>query len=192
MDIEIGRALLVMEDGSFRHEPSPPHLVFPGSFNPLHHGHVVLANLAAERFGMPVHFELSIANVDKPDLSVDEVQRRLEQFRGRWPVIITRAARIEEKAALFPGCVFVVGADTAARIVHPRYYRNDLTDLTRALERIRGLGCRFLVGGRADESGRFVEVSEVAIPEGYRDLFMGLTEQEFRVDISSTQMRRIE
>jgi hypothetical protein len=185
------RCLLHDPAGTIRPEFDPPRVVLPGSFNPLHHGHVALADVACKRFAAPLAFELSIANVDKADLSRDEVLRRLEQFRGRWPVFITRAARIEEKAAVFPGCIFVVGADTAARIVHPRYYRNDPADLARALDVIRGFRCRFLVGGRIDDDGRFVDVDGVAIPAGYRDLFVGLSESEFRIDISSTQIRRL-
>jgi hypothetical protein len=178
-------------DGTFRLDASPPRLVFPGSFNPLHEGHTALAEIAAARFGAPVDFELSIANVDKPNLPHDKVLRRLDQFRDRGRVFVTQAPTIVQKARLFPDSVFVVGADTAARIVHPRYYRNDAAELARALDAIRDLGCRFLVGGRADAGGRFIDVNEVAIPEGYRDLFLGLTEREFRVDISSTDLRNL-
>ena len=159
---------------TFRLVSPLPRAVFPGSFNPLHHGHTLLAERTAERLGQPVAFELSIANVDKPNLTEDEVLRRLEQFRGRGPVFVTRAPRIEDKAALFPGCTFVVGTDTAAHIVHPRYYRDDPAELAGMLERIRSLGCRFLVVGRADDRGRFVEVTGVAIPEEYRDLLHGI------------------
>ena len=100
------------------------------------------------------------------------------------------AATFRAKAALFPGCVFVVGADTAARIVNPRYYGDDPAEVVRALDEIAAHGCRFFVGGRVDAAGRFVDVGGVTIPADYRDMFEGLGEREFRVDVSSTELRR--
>jgi len=176
-------------DGEFRPVEPPPGAVFPGSFNPLHGGHTTLAELSAARLGQAVAFELSVANVDKPDLSLDEVQRRLEQFRGRAPVLVTRAPTFQEKAALFPGTVFVVGADTAARIVHPRFYGDDPARMINALQEIRARGCRFFVGGRLETGGRFVSLSGLAIPSDFRDIFTGVDERDFRVDNSSTELR---
>jgi len=118
------------------------------------------------------------------------LRRRVDQFRNRHPVYVSRAPTFRAKSTVFPGCVFVVGADTASRIVHPRYYDNDRAELIRALDEIRAHDCRFLVGGRVDAAGRFVDLGGVVIPAGYRDLFDGLGEQEFRVDVSSTELRR--
>jgi hypothetical protein len=59
-----------------------------------------------------------------------------------------------------------------------------------ALESLRSLGCRFLVAGRIDAGGRFVELQHVAIPPAFRDLFAALSESEFRVDLCSTQLRQ--
>src|SRR5688572_20826527 len=117
----------VLQDpqGTFRLDAPSPRVLFPGSFNPLHRGHTSLAERAAERLGAPVAFELSIANAEKPDLPPDEVLRRLDQFRARAPVYVSRAATFRQKAALFPGCVFLVGADTAVRVVDPRFYGDD-------------------------------------------------------------------
>jgi hypothetical protein len=177
-------------NGTYRVGDSRPAVLLPGSFNPLHHGHTTLAGIAADRLREAVAFELSIANVDKPDLTFDEASRRLDQFRGRHPVYVSRAPTFRAKAVLFPGCVFVVGADTAARIVHPRYYGDDPAEVERALAEIASHGCRFFVGGRIDAAGRFVDVGGVPIPAGYRDMFQGLDEREFRVDVSSTELRR--
>jgi hypothetical protein len=53
-----------------------------------------------------------------------------------------------DKARIFPGCWFVVGADTAERIVDPRFYGGDRDSMLLALDAIRRKGCRFLVAPR--------------------------------------------
>ena len=75
-----------------------PLALLPGSFHPLHRGHTVLAAVAAARLGVPVHFELSVTNADKPELPRDEVERRLAQFAGFAPVWLTRAATFEAES----------------------------------------------------------------------------------------------
>lgn len=177
-------------DGRMRLARAEAGLLLPGAFNPAHDGHWQLAAVAARQIGQPAAFELSVTNVDKPSLAAAEVRRRAAQFTWRAPLWVTRSPTFVEKAALFPGAVFVVGADTAERIVQPRYYcdRHDL--MVGALAGIRRCGCRFLVGGREDSSGRFVGPADFAVPEGYADLFEGIPEQEFRIAASSTVLRQ--
>ena len=162
--------------------------VLPGSFRPLHDGHIKLAEVASRITEAPLAFELSIANVDKPPLTTSEVEERLRQFSGRWPVVLTRAPRFLEKARLLPGCTIVLGWDTAIRLVHPRYYENDETAMKAALQEIGDLGCRVLVAGRLSD-GSFRELSDVAIPVEHAHLFQAIPEAEFRSDISSTELR---
>src|SRR5687768_16624411 len=75
--------------------------LLPGSFNPVHDGHWRLARVAADIIGEPVAFELSVTNVDKPPLAVEEVGRRLQAFAGRADIWLTRAPRFLDKSALF-------------------------------------------------------------------------------------------
>ena len=93
--------------------------VLPGSFNPLHRGHRSLADAASRILGEPVTFELSITNVDKPPLAETEIRRRLAQFDDTEAVAVTRTPVFYRKADLFPGCAFVIGWDTATRLVDP-------------------------------------------------------------------------
>jgi hypothetical protein len=96
---------------------------------------------------------------------------RLAQFAGRWPIIASNAPTFLEKAQCFPGATFVVGYDTAERILQPRYYHNSVAEMTTALETIRRQGCHFLVAGRRNNEGRFQDASHLPVPLAFADLF---------------------
>jgi hypothetical protein len=172
------------------HSQAPlPRALLCGSFNPLHDGHRQLAAFAAGRLGVPVDFEIGLINADKAPLSFDDLRRRLGQFVGVGPVWLTRAPTFAAKARLFAGVAFVVGADTAERVVAQRFYGDSADGMHRALADIRTAGCRFLVAGRTDASGRFVPADRLQIPDEYRDLFAFVSEADFRLDVSSTGLR---
>ena len=176
-------------DGRLAVDAPVSGLLYPGSFNPIHDGHRALADAAAELAEVALTFELSVVNVDKPPLGVREVRRRLAAFRGaRWPLVLTRAPTFVEKARLFPGVTFVIGWDTAVRLVHARYYGHNEVTMSAALKELRTLGCRFLVAGRLVE-GAFRRLDEAGIPPAFRDLFTEIPESRFRVDRSSTELR---
>ena len=162
--------------------------VLPGSFRPLHQGHGKLATTAAEILGCPVVFELSVLNVDKPPLEAGDIRQRLAQFADKHPVVLTRAETFRKKADIFPGCTFVIGWDTAARLVAPRYYGDSIPGMLTALAGIWAADCRFLVAGRQDE-GQFKSLKDVPIPQGFQPIFQELPESLFREDISSTALR---
>jgi hypothetical protein len=182
-------SVCVTMDGQFRTDAKRPAALVAGSFNPIHAGHWQLAEVAAGRTGGNVAFELSMLNVDKPPLTAEEIRRRLAQFTCRADVWLTRAPTFAEKAMLFPGVIFVVGADTALRLVQPRYYGNSEEAMTAALAGLRARGCSFLVAGRVDDSGQFVELDRLAIPAEHRDLFAPIPAAECRIDLSSTALR---
>lgn len=187
--VQSHRAVCVEPDGTIRPGGPPPAAVLPGSFHPLHHGHTTLAAVAAGRLGVPVGFELSVANVDKPELAAEEVARRVAQFAGVGPVWVTRAATFAAKADLFPGTAFVVGFDTAVRLIDPRYYGGDPARRDAALRQLAGRGCRVVVGGRVGAGGVFRTWGGEGLAAEFAGLFLPLSESDFRVDVSSTGLR---
>jgi len=168
--------------------PEPGGLVFPGSFDPLHEGHLLMARVAEEIAERPVAYELSITNVDKPALDYVEIRDRAAQFapRALW---LTRAATFLEKIAIFPESTFVMGADTFVRLADPRYYqgsREAARDAVRTIaRRTRGL----IVFGRVRD-GVFLDAAQLDVPKELREVAYFVSEREFRLDISSTALRR--
>ena len=165
-------------------DPSPRAL-FPGAFHPLHDGHRRMARLAAERLGVPVVHEISIHNVDKPPLNFHDMHERAAQFETNG-LCFTNTATFVEKARVFGGVTFVVGADTTRRIADPKYYPDGT--VSEALDEIAGQGCRFLVFGRSD-GDRFVTLDDLDLPPGLRGLCEGVSEADYRIDLSSTEIR---
>jgi hypothetical protein len=148
-----------------------------------------LAAAASRLLSSAAAFELSIVNADKPLLTGEEVRRRLAAFVWQEPLWLTRAPTFVEKAELFPGVVFLVGADTAERIVQARFYGGSAEQLDRAMTELRSRGCRFLTAGRINAAGDFIDLSCLNIPAAYRDLFTAIPAGDFRVDLCSTQLR---
>ena len=223
-------------------------VVYPGSFNPLHRGHVALIEAVFSKRGYrrepamgdeasgplrspsgethpPVVFEIAAVNADKPPLPREEVLGRIRgllssPLLGEYGldnvcVSVTSEPLFLQKAALFPECEFIVGADTMTRLLNPKYYgdRELLAEAEKKLpaERVRALreqsmvaalstinerGCRFVVGGRAALNEDFVGCKDILmseecqyLPLEVRNMFEGIDEKEFRVDLSSTELR---
>ncbi|MCI0844495.1 MAG: hypothetical protein J4N87_04005, partial [Chloroflexi bacterium] len=182
---------VVVRNGSMELEGKAPDALLPGSFSPMHQGHRGLAEAAKKITGIEVGYELSVTNVDKPVLEEAEILKRLAQFEETETVVLTRAETFFKKARLFPGRTFVVGWDTAIRLVAPRYYGNDTDAMMIALAEMLAAGTTFLVAGREDQ-GVFKTLKDVPAPQGFGGLFKDIPEHRFREDISSTQLRAVE
>jgi len=154
-------------------------LLLPGSFNPLHQGHCNLLAAAEKITGLRGVFELSCANVDKPDTPEEEVLRRASAIKDI-PVALTFAPRFVQKAKRFPKTTFVLGYDTVERLMD-----YSIDGEWSEFERFE---TRFLVAGRA-ENDHFLTLGDLKLPAGVEHLFEEVPETLFREDVSSTELR---
>jgi len=169
-------------------KPEKIRLVFPGSFDPCHRNHVYMAKLASEKLGEPVHFEISLTNVDKPPIDFISLNQRLDSLRKYKDeafvggVCLTNAPLFLQKADLFPNSTFIIGADTFNRLFDAKYYGGKV-DTTAILRQFREKNIRFMVFQRKSVEisvkPEILEFCEIVPMEEYED-----------DGISSTEIRR--
>jgi nicotinamide mononucleotide (NMN) deamidase PncC len=183
--LEHWRALILNEASAYATETHDGKLLFPGAFNPLHHAHQRMLEIASARLGMTAAFELSIVNVDKPLLDYTEIESRLSQFSD--PVWLTRLPTFLDKARYFPEAQFIVGVDTLLRLIDPKYYGRT-SDRDAAIDELLTLGSRFIVFGR-EQAGRFKTLDQISLPDRLRQRCAGVSETDFHEPVSSTALR---
>ena len=55
-------------------------MILSGSFNPVHHGHVRLLDHSSSMCNIDKYYEISISNVDKPDINESELEEIFLNF----------------------------------------------------------------------------------------------------------------
>ena len=161
-------------------------LILSGSFNPLHEGHIELLKASSKEFKKNPLFEISIKNVDKSEINFNDLMDRINQFKSLGKLVVTNSAKFEEKSKIFKESIFVIGFDTALRLVDNKYYSDDFR---KSLKIIEKNNCSFLVSGRFINKN-YKKPNNINF-KGYDYLFNILSEEKFRIDISSTQLRRL-
>ena len=159
-------------------------VVLSGSFNPLHKGHTGLLIASEKEIVAKSLFEISIFNVDKNQIDFSDLNERINQFRSSGKLIITNSPTFTEKSSIFKKSIFVVGYDTALRLLDKKYYASDIND---AYKEIKKNECSFLVTGRYIDK-KYYDPNEINYGE-FKDFFAILPENKFRLDISSTILR---
>ncbi|KKH96297.1 hypothetical protein EO95_16155 [Methanosarcina sp. 1.H.T.1A.1] len=130
--------------------PKEIKLVFSGSFDPCHKNHVFMAECASKKYNAPVHFEISLTNVDKPPIDFISLSQRLDSLRKykdeafMGGVCLTRAPLFLQKADLFPNSTFIIGADTFNRLFDAKYY-DGTVDTPAILRSFKEKNVRFMV-----------------------------------------------
>jgi len=159
--------------------------ILSGSFNPLHFGHQRMREAAMEILESEVVYEMTLRNADKPPLDYLSLSARAAQFSAG-ELLLTAAPTFREKAELMPGSTFVIGWDTAVRVLDDRFY--GAGQLASALEEFATRECAFLVASRR-ERGSLRRLRDLSIPDRFRDLFTEIPTELFEEDISSTSLR---
>ncbi|CAK86766.1 unnamed protein product (macronuclear) [Paramecium tetraurelia] len=168
-------------------------IILSGSFNPIHFGHIELAKMSQQLMGLPnVYFELSIKNADKQDITIQDVEKRIELMKKQnLNIILSNKAFFKDKNLFLKNGAFAIGVDTYKRVVDVKYYNNSIQERDLSLLLFLQNNNKIIVAPRYNETTQKLEtLNDYEIPKILEKNVIEL--KEFRNDISSTKIRQSE
>jgi nicotinic acid mononucleotide adenylyltransferase len=158
--------------------PRPRRVLFPGTFNPPHAGHLEPAEM------LRATFHVTADPPHKPRLSVSELVQRAKLLHGRPRLFTEGDALYLDKARRNPGASFLIGTDALERVLEPKWGPEPLA----MLYEIASLGCRFLVVERGEATLAGV-LDRARVPNELRYAGHLFVSVPGRWDVSSTALR---
>jgi nicotinic acid mononucleotide adenylyltransferase len=155
-------------------------LAFPGTFDPPHEGHFGMARAVEALTGQRPVFWITAEPPHKPAVPFVELLGRAALLRGHDTLFSRGDPLYIDKARRYPGCAFVIGTDSVARMLDPKWGPS----VGALVDELRQLGTRFYVTSRIVD-GALVTLHD--LPDAPKDLCI---EVEGRWDVSSTELRR--
>jgi nicotinic acid mononucleotide adenylyltransferase len=191
-DYRAGDILSIVDSEDVWHDlpdcTAPKLVVYSGSFNPMHEGHLGIIKRAEEILGVRPVVEISVHSVGKPPLDHIDVYTRLEQFqKANVNSIISDCPLYSGKIAVFEKffdfeeLVFCIGYDTYERIFSMDHYKDEET-YENFIRQLQTSKTKFLLFGRGGQNKVNEEHKHFIIEDG-RAL-------NYRVDVSSTELRK--
>ncbi len=165
--------------------PQSDQIIFPGSFNPFHDAHRYMEETISKQQSQPVSYEISLVNVDKPNLDLITITERLRQFRSNKRVWITTAPTFVEKAKLFPHSTFIIGYDTATRICDTKYAGS----LEQVFNQFKFNNTKFIVFPREIDTILHDKIDQ--LPQEFTQFCTMTTTKPEYINLSSTDIRKM-
>ena len=142
--------MIIAHNNLFR-APNSSVILFPGSFNPIHDGHLKMVEMTSASYSSPI-LEIAIKNADKGEYSNQEIEKRLLDIEHKGMAAIASTTtlfldKIEFWSKQVSAQKYVMGMDTWVRFNDPKY-----TPLDNLYHNVEKNNVSFLVFNRGGHS----------------------------------------
>lgn len=111
-------------------DPRKHPVIYSGSFNPIHKGHIDVIEWANKYLKVNPFLEIAITNPDKGSIDYIDIKQRVDSITEKdlhiSDIILSSTPRFIDKSYKYLCPKFIVGVDTYNRIFDVSYYKNQV------------------------------------------------------------------
>ncbi len=173
-------------DGKRMQDPPKKMVLYPGSYNPPHPGHLNVAQEVEHVTRLPVIFAVTADGPHKAPLKIQDLLKRARGLRGKNRLFTRGDALYIDKARRFMDTPIAMGADALRNMLDPKWG----TDIKQMLVEFAQLGTRFYVSSRPEKDKILTMEDVLSASNQDADMLVELFKEIHGVwDFSSTAER---